>query len=205
MLKVPYGRLSEPQKLDCLNWPSWPYKPDVEFRIGYDDSGIHLEYTVDERSVRALQDTPGGEVYEDSCVEFFFRPSADDPHYYNFEWNAIGIMYLAWRTGRQDPEKAPAEVLSSVETESSLGSVPFAEKPSDGPWTLKVDIHMEAFWKGGLPFKDGKPSLRGLQAWANFYKCGDGLAVPHFVTWAPISTENPDYHRPEFFGRLEFE
>jgi hypothetical protein len=53
--------------------------------------------------------------------------------------------------------------------------------------------------------KDGKPSLSGLRAKANFYKCGDGLTVPHFVTWAPISTEKPDYHRPEFFDWLEFE
>ena len=206
MLKIPYGRLSEPQRLDCLNWPvDWPYKPSVEFRIGYDDSGIRLDYTVDEQSIRALQGTPGGEVYEDSCVEFFFKPSADDPHYYNFEWNAIGNMYLAWRTGRKDPEPAPAEVIRSVQALSTCGSVPFAERPAEEPWSLRVFIPLEALWHSELPLKDGKPSLRGLRASGNFYKCGDGLTVPHFVTWAPIATEKPDYHRPEFFDLLEFE
>ena len=206
MLKIPYGRLSEPQRLDCLNWPvDWPYKPSVEFRIGYDDSGIRLDYTVDEQSIRALQGTPGGEVYEDSCVEFFFKPSADDPHYYNFEWNAIGNMYLAWRTGRKDPEPAPAEVIRSVQALSSCGSEPFAERSAEGPWSLRVFIPLEALWHSELPLKDGKPSLRGLRASGNFYKCGDGLDVPHFVTWAPIATEKPDYHRPEFFDLLEFE
>lgn len=198
MLKVPFGRLSAPQRLDCLNWKDFPYKPEVSFRIGYDDSGIHLEYTVDEQTVRALQDTPGGFVYEDSCVEFFIQPDPADPHYYNFEWNAIGTMYLAWRTGRQDPETAPAEVLQLVKTESSLGAEPFAERPSEGPWTLKVFIPLEALWHSGLK------SLKGLKSRANFYKCGDGLKVPHFVTWAPIDTEKPDYHRPEFFADLEF-
>ena len=205
MLKVPFGRLSEPQRLDCLNWPAWPYKPSVEFRIGYDDAGMQLEYTVLEQSIRALQGTPGGEVYEDSCVEFFFRPSAEDRHYYNFEWNAIGNLYLAWRTGRQDPEKAPAEVLALVKAEASCGNVPFAERPADCPWTLRLHIPLEAFWKGGLPVSGGRPSLRGLRASANFYKCGDGLKVPHFVTWAPIATDKPDYHRPEFFAEIEFE
>ena len=206
MLKIPFGRLSEPQRLSCLNWAGeFPYMPSVQFRIGYEDNGIHLEYTVDEQSVRALQDVPGGFVYKDSCVEFFFRPSADDPHYYNFEWNAIGTMYLAWRTGRQDPLNAPEEVLGLVKAKSSLGRKPFAEKPAEGPWTLKLFIPVEAFWKGGLPLKDGKPSLHGLQARANFFKCGDGLKVPHFVTWAPISTPKPDYHRPEFFDVVEFE
>lgn len=210
MLKVPFGRLSEPQRLDCLNWPAdWPYKPSVEFRIGYDDGGIHLEWTVDEQTIRAKQGMPGGEVYEDSCVEFFFKPSADDPHYYNFEWNAIGNLYLAWRTGRFDPEKAPAEVLALVKTEASCGSVPFAERPSDGPWTLKVFIPVEALWHG--LGEDGQAAdgcgrgLSGLRARANFYKCGDGLTVPHFVTWAPIATEKPDYHRPEFFKDIIFE
>jgi hypothetical protein len=48
-------------------------------------------------------------------------------------------------------------------------------------------------------------SLNGLKATANFYKCGDGTPEPHFVTWNPVGTENPDYHRPEFFGKVLFE
>ena len=199
MLKVPFGRLSEPQRLDCLNWPAWPYKPSVEFRIGLFEDGLRLEWKVDEQSIRALQGTPGGEVYEDSCVEFFFQPSADDPHYYNFEWNAIGNLCVSWRTGRFDAEPAPAGVYDLVRAEASCGAVPFAERPADGPWTLKVCIPTEALWKSGLK------SLHGLKARGNFYKCGDGLTVPHFVTWAPIATEKPDYHRPEFFKEIVFE
>lgn len=198
-LTVPFGHLSDVQKLDCINWPGWPYKPDVEFRIGHDDSGIMLEWKVDEQSVRALQGTPGGEVYEDSCVEFFFQPDPADPHYYNFEWNAAGVMYLAWRTGRNDPEYAPAEVLSLVKAESSLGPAPFSEKAAEGPWTLKLHIPLEALWRSSIR------NLHGLKAKANFYKCGDGLKVPHFVTWAPVGTPGPDYHRPEYFADLLFE
>ncbi|MBK6284429.1 MAG: hypothetical protein IPF54_18980 [Draconibacterium sp.] len=28
---------------------------------------------------------------------------------------------------------------------------------------------------------------------------------PHFVTWNPIGTENPDYHCPQYFGKVQFE
>ncbi|MBR5924730.1 MAG: hypothetical protein IKZ60_04650 [Bacteroidales bacterium] len=199
MLKVPFGRLSEPQRLDCLNWPAWPYKPSVEFHIGYDEGGIRLEWKVDEQTIRALQGTSGCDVYEDSCVEFFFQPSADDPHYYNFEWNAIGNLCVSWRTGRFDPEPAPAAIYGLVKAEASCGDVPFAERPADGPWTLKLYIPLEALWKNGVT------SLKGLKARGNFYKCGDGLTVPHFVTWGPIVTEKPDYHRPEFFKEIVFE
>ena len=39
---------------------------------------------------------------------------------------------------------------------------------------------------------------------ANFYKCGDKTAHIHFVSWSPIGCEKPDFHRPEYFGTLEF-
>ena len=40
---------------------------------------------------------------------------------------------------------------------------------------------------------------------ANFYKCGDKTAHPHYLSWSPIDTPKPDFHRPEFFGELLFD
>jgi hypothetical protein len=39
---------------------------------------------------------------------------------------------------------------------------------------------------------------------ANFYKCGDGTSVPHYLSWNQVITETPDFHRPEFFGEISF-
>ena len=199
-LKVPFGQPGEWHRLDCLNWEAgWPYKPLVEFRLWHTGDVLHLEYRVDEQAVRAVETRDGHDVYQDSCVEFFFQPLPDDPHYYNFEFNAIGTMVCSWRTGRMDPEDAPAEVLASVKRETSLKShVGFEERPADGPWSLRADIPVEALWRSGIR------SFSGLRARGNFYKCGDALKVPHFVTFAPIDTARPDYHRPEFFTELEF-
>ena len=36
----------------------------------------------------------------------------------------------------------------------------------------------------------------------NFYKCGDATLLPHYLSWSQIDTEQPDFHRPEFFGEL---
>jgi len=44
-----------------------------------------------------------------------------------------------------------------------------------------------------------------LQAKANFFKCGDDTQQPHFLSWQPIDTPRPDFHRPEFFGFLQFD
>lgn len=200
-LKVPFGKPGDWHRLDCLNWEAgWPYKPLVEFRIWHTGNVLHLEYRVDEQSVRAVETSDGHDVHRDSCVEFFFQPLMDDPHYYNFEFNAVGTMVLSWRTGRFDPEHASAEVLASVKRETSIKSrAGFEERPATGPWALRADIPVEALWRSGIR------SFSGLHARGNFYKCGDALKVPHFVTFAPIDTAKPDYHRPEFFTDLEFE
>ena len=209
-LKVPFGQPGEWHRLDCLNWEAgWPYKPLVEFRLWHTGDVLHLEYRVDEQSVRAEETHDGNDVYKDSCVEFFFQPLPDDPHYYNFEVNAAGTMVCSWRTGRMDPEDAPAEVLASVRREVALDGGAFApsvegnragfeERTAVGPWSLRADIPVSALWRSGIR------SFSGLRSRGNFYKCGDALKVPHFVTFAPIDTARPDYHRPEFFTELEF-
>jgi len=198
MFTVPSKQNSEFQRLGCLNWPlDFPYQPNVGFRISHDADNIYLWYSVEEQTTRAEEGTPGEFVYMDSCVEFFFQPDLNDPHYYNFEWNAIGNLYLAYRTGREDAELAPKEVLALVKAESSIGHQTFSER-EEGPWTLKITIPRKALWKSDVKTFDG------LKARANFYKCGDGLKVPHYITWAPINTPKPDYHRPEFFAPIEF-
>jgi len=47
--------------------------------------------------------------------------------------------------------------------------------------------------------------LNGKTMRANFYKCGDKLQTPHFLSWAPIDLPKPKFHCPEFFGELVFE
>ncbi|MDE6137165.1 MAG: hypothetical protein K2F97_06800, partial [Muribaculaceae bacterium] len=45
---------------------------------------------------------------------------------------------------------------------------------------------------------EGKPvEMRG-----NFYKCASATSQPHYLSWNPIDTPEPDFHRPEFFGKL---
>jgi len=186
-------------KLDCINWPdSYPYKPEVIVSCSIKGELLHLRYEINEQSVRAEEGTSGNHVYMDSCVEFFIKPLADDPHYYNFEWNAIGTLDLSYRTGRNDPENAPTDVLKSIIAISSLGKTPFKERLGQIKWTLDVDIPVTALWHSGIK------SWKGLEVKCNFYKCGDGLKVPHFVSWAPVKTEKPDFHRPEFFKPFVF-
>ena len=54
-------------------------------------------------------------------------------------------------------------------------------------------------------FRHDLKTWNGLEARMNLYKCGDNLSHPHFLSWRPIATEKPDFHRPEFFERVKFQ
>ncbi|MBR5570284.1 MAG: hypothetical protein IKW10_05250 [Oscillospiraceae bacterium] len=37
---------------------------------------------------------------------------------------------------------------------------------------------------------------------ANCYKCGDLTPKPHYLSWNPVTSPNPDFHRPQDFGLM---
>jgi hypothetical protein len=91
------------------------------------------------------------------------------------------------------------EIVEKIQTHSTLGNQPFDNKTGDFEWELLLRIPVEVF------IFDTISNLKATKATGNFYKCGDMTNEPHFVTWNPVKTEKPDYHRPEFFGNLLFE
>lgn len=183
--------------IQVINWEDFSYKPGVQFRIGHTGKEIWLKYYVEEKHIRALETRTNGEVYKDSCVEFFI--SHDKKNYYNFEFSCIGTIHLAWGEGRHNRKFVHPDIVEKIALKSSLGNQPFGNKSGSFQWELMIRIPVECFAYSNLD------SVEGIKAAANFYKCGDETAVPHFVTWNPVNTENPDYHRPEFFGKVEFE
>lgn len=189
--------LAEINKVECVNWKEYPYKPRVEFRIGHSGRLILLKFYVREEAVRALETEINGAVYKDSCVEFFI--SLDDRNYYNFEFSCIGTPHVGWGEGRHNRQLLPPDVVKTILIRSSLGDQPFGVKTGTFSWDLLVVIPATCF------INDPGLSFEGLTGTANFYKCGDELPVPHFVTWNPVDVLQPDYHRPEFFGKIDFE
>lgn len=180
-----------------VNWKEFPYKPEVAFRMAYTNDSMLIQYQVREQTSRAKYGEDLGSVWTDSCVEFFSSP-AEDGYYYNLETNCIGTVLLCCGKSREGREAAPAEVLKSIRRYSTLGNKPFAEKEVEGQWSLSLVVPF------GIYFKHHITSLEGKTIRANFYKCGDELKTPHFLSWAPINIEKPDFHRPDYFGELEF-
>jgi hypothetical protein len=183
--------------IDILNWEkAFPYKPEIKFRIAHTGNEIWLKFYVQEKNILAQETKINGDVYKDSTVEFFI--SIDGTNYYNFEFNCIGTPHVGYGPGRENRTPILPEVIKQIDIESSLGNEPFAEKSESFSWEMMICIPTQCF------AFDKVQRLNGLEAKANFYKCGDETSDPHFVTWNAIDTENPDYHRPEFFAPVKF-
>ncbi len=188
----------ESLKLDVVNWDEFPYQPDVTVQIAYNDDELFLQYKVREQSVKAKITESNGRVWTDSCVEIFLSPEGND-EYYNLEMTCIGTALLGFRKEGGLSAYASEEQIASIRRISSLGTKPFPERKERTSWQIIVAIPWEVFFNHNLKPASGK-KMRG-----NFYKCGDELSVPHFVSWTRIKTGKPNFHVPEFFGGLEFE
>lgn len=180
------------RKIDTVNWPEFPEKIDSSFKIVRLQDGLFIHFAVYNETVRAEELEDNGPVYQDSCIEFFVAP--DGLGYYNFEFNCIGSMLLAFGRDRHDRERAKQEVMNQVFRRASLkrDEINNIEKPID--WSLDVIIPFSAFFKH-------KEKINGKLA-CNIYKCGDLCKCPHYQSWQPIFIEKPDFHRPEYFTDL---
>ena len=182
-----------------VNWPeTFPYKPKVEFAAVHTGDALLLHYRVEEQSVRAVALQDHEHIWEDACVEFFCMP-AGDGIYYNVECNCTGKLLVAAGKDRHTRQPAPAEVMQSIDRWASLGTEPFDTRQEPTCWELALRLPIGTFFQHELSGFDG------LTATGNVYKCGDCLPVPHFISWNLIGTENPDFHRPDFFGQMKFE
>jgi hypothetical protein len=190
---------TELQSIDLLNWKEFPYRPEVKFRIAHSNNQIWLKYYVNEQNILADRTEVNSSVSRDSCVEFFFDPLGDGS-YYNFEFNCIGTPHLAYGPNRHTREYVnPKKIEKLIEIKSSLGNRPFKEKVGGHQWEMTIVLPAEIL----TSHKDIK--LKGLKSRSNFYKCGDDTSEKHYLSWNPVGTERPDFHRPEFFGTLIFE
>lgn len=195
------GQALAPDRLEhSISNQNWIEAAQVSagFSIRHDGSSIYLYYQVKEPEVRAVNTGYNSSVWEDSCVEFFLSLGADGDNYYNFEINAIGTVLGAYGPDRNQREWLSESLLSQVETTPSLGRQVIEKLEETTSWSMGVRIPVQVLTFSGIG------DLSGLDGHGNFYKCGDKLKHPHYLSWKPVVLPAPDFHQPRFFGQLSF-
>ena len=181
--------------VNTVNWPSeFPYAPVCAGRIARTEGSLVVDFRVSGLDLRAENKEDNGSQWEDSCVEFFVE-DPDGSVYYNFEINALGKVLACAGPDRSHRTPRPEEEMKAIARFASVSKVD-TEKEGLQNWRVCIIIPFELI---GID-----PENLPKKISANFYKCGDKTAHPHYVSWAPIDTPQPDFHRPEFFGELRF-
>jgi hypothetical protein len=186
----------ERHSIQKIPWPEFSYKPTVTFSIAYAQDCILLKYFVQEKAIRIENHVDNSPVHEDSCVEFFISFDNNE-EYYNLEFNCEGTCLLGFGKSISQRKLISKEVIRKIRRQSIVQSVMDGESGSV-TWELTLVIPLPTFIYHQISH------LKGQYCRVNFYKCGDKLPEPHFLAWNDIAAGSPNFHLPEFFGRMYF-
>jgi hypothetical protein len=174
--------------IDVLNWKEqYPTAPDTKFTLAHTDEILYVRFEIKGEIPLATKINDLELVNEDACVEMFIA-NADNTHYWNFEFNPVGVCNASYRKERKvDVVRLNPEQLQSIQR--------FPVQLCAAHWSLLV----------GLPFSliEFDPAHERARR-ANFYKCGDKTAMKHYASWNAINASAPSFHLPEFFGEVKF-
>lgn len=179
------------QALNNESWPEFKTRCSTGFSIFHTNDTILLKFYVANDYFKSSRRPVHGPVNKDNCVEFFISFAGNA--YYNIEFNCLGngkIAYGTRRTRRTFLPDAAVEKIQVITRNTHCGD--------SFNWEMVLVIPLAVFEFDNLN------SLSGLSFRGNFYKCGDDLPEPHFLSWNEIENTMPNFHLPEFFGDIIF-
>lgn len=154
-------------------------------------SGLYIHLFCEEKHPVSKEKQLDGMVCMDSCMEFFFgMHDADtvDMHYLNIESNSLGTTFMSYGESRHGRVFLDALGIERFPVSVHIG---------DEGWEVFVFVPETSLKKiFGLSDINESTVMTG-----NFYKCDENANAP-FGSWAPIVAPKPDFHRPEYFGKI---
>lgn len=184
-------------RIGCANWSAdFPEVPEAYVWLAHTGSCLYALFSVAAGELRAMAVNDLEPVASDTCFELFLKP-ASAPLYCNFEFNYQGIANVSRRPGRQGAVKFTPDLLARISRTPLCPAPQHDNRPADPavPVRLLVKIPLDLI---GLDLSVSFPAaLEG-----NIYCCSDKATRPYFLSWAPISTPAPDFHRPDFFAPI---
>ncbi len=179
--------------IDSVNWPGdFPSAPLSSAILAHSGTALHILFSVTATETRATVTRPLGPVADDTCFEIFLKHPGK-PRYWNYEFNILGTPNVSSRIERKNPIRFSAESLNAIPTASSCNIPQNTTCRLSTEWLL-VSIPLVQI---GITSVDSPVLLEG-----NIYSCASAIGSPYYLSWSPIDTPRPDFHRPDFFGYL---
>ncbi len=179
--------------IDKAQWGYDEYMPEVYLKMAYNEKEFLFEFTVFEKEPTRTKTKHYEGVHEDSCAEVFlnFSPKTEK-RYINFEVNANGVMNPSYRLDRHDSEHLTLEEIDSFDINAEV---------KEDCWTVSYKVGFDILKKYYPDFDIATCDY----IIGNAYKCGDKTPVAHYLALFDVGCEKPDFHRPEYFGKIEIE
>lgn len=165
----------------------------VGVKLSHDNKNLIVEFDVFENEIRRESKFNNDEVYKDSCVECFLKNINSD-EYINFELSVSSFMLVAKGKEKERRVFFDEEKIDTIKRELEI----ISDKKDKCHWRAKIFFDLY-YWN--LVDVDG---LENQSISANFYKCGDNLKHPHYLSLFEIKSQKPNFHKPEFFKELFF-
>lgn len=173
-----------------------PVDITAQTQICWDEDGLYIRQEATEKHIRMEESGPMCRACDDSCLEFFLRPT-ERVDFLNFEINPNRAIFLGYGNGK--------DTLMRIQFHSKRDTImqeklDIQTEITNSGWVLTYRIPF-AFVRRFFP--EFQPAV-GVKVYGNAYKCGDLTVQPHYMAWNPIDTPEPAFHRPEQFGCLTF-
>ena len=172
--------------IDQYVWPG-DYRCEARAYVARGAYGLSVLMCAKEKTIHTEAKAFNDPVCRDSCLEFFLQPVEGDGRYVNFEVSAAGIALIGIGPDRYDRALLPA-LPEGMDIQAS--------RHEDEWWAVRYRVPFALLRE--LFGREPGARMRG-----NFYTC-DETIHPHFGSWSPVASANPDFHRPECFGEIEF-
>lgn len=166
----------------------WGSEKDIHtsLYLGHDKHSLYLYFEVREPQIVATHTKHGSNVFEDSCVEFFYREDGN-LNYTNIEINPLGTALVGYGESRHDRTLLSVDVIHSFDIHTT-----YDEKvPYNGSWSVLYHIPMGTINEDTIIY-------------ANAYKCGDFTPKAHYISLFNVETKSPDFHQSSYFQPFTF-
>lgn len=182
-------------EIDTYGWTNGKeYKATARLALS-EDYGFVCKMECEESAPAAVCTEENGPVCLDSCMEFFV--SFDGKSYLNLETNAIGTKCMGFGPGRHNRIRVNTRIPGGFTATPEVG---------DSKWSVTYEVSFDEIALF-YPELSAATFVPGYEFTGNFYKTGsaDITGSEHYGMWSECLTENPDFHRPEYFGKLIME
>lgn len=206
-LRLPPAPWPPTAELADLDWGSVPRLPPLlladgsapaeqqtSVRVCADAAALYVRFDCDDRDIWAGYTQRDQPIYDEEVVEVMISPGPATPsRYYEFEVSPAGVLLDALI---ENPGTGHANIL--VHTGWDCAGLRWMAERDEraGRWWAALAIPWAALAGPGAP-------PRGWRA--NFYRIERPRAgPPEFSCWSPTRTDPADFHRPAYFGLLEW-